>query len=505
MEQNGSVIGAGDTISTQVCIIGSGPAAVTLAWYLLEQGIGVAIAEAGLQTGGNGTNRNSILYTGTSSGNFTRKEPGFLSLPSSPWDANPPWERECVYGGTSTHWGQTCRPLDRGVFAGREGFPAWSITREELDPAYAEACCFLGLQGPYFEDPAKREGAGYNFTAAYCVSTNPGSYEELHLEGFEQAIYQQTAVKGFQNLQVHGKTIGQSDANVIYNASLVGINCAGGRVQNVEVQTLTDGNAPGTSFKISADVYVLACGAVENARQLLLAGLGGPDVGGYLIGHPIKTGSVKGITVNFGEISREQQNLLSVSNTFSCRFQPYTDLAEDLCRGRFSGKYYPTTDNYYFELPPSADTGITLDTATDTFERRKARANWTITEMSKSSYYGIADLLEKSLSSISGSSVDVQDWEVVYPSLVFNGHHIGTTRMECSASQGVVDKNLCLHELDNLYVAGSSVFPSAGLENPTLTITALSIRLAQHLGERLGRSLAGDLGDCLLKDSTVGA
>jgi hypothetical protein len=38
-----------------------------------------------------------------------------------------------------------------------------------------------------------------------------------------------------------------------------------------------------------------------------------------------------------------------------------------------------------------------------------------------------------------------------------------------------------------------------------MTITALSIRLAQHLGERLGRSLAGDLGDCLLKDSAVGA
>ncbi len=501
MEQNGSAVGAGETISTQVCIIGSGPAAVTLAWYLLGQGIEVAIAEAGLQTGGNGNNRNSILYTGTSSGNFTGQEPGFLSLPTSPYNANPPWERECVYGGTSTHWGQTCRPLDRGVFTGREGFPAWPITREELDPAYAEACRFLDLQGPYYEDPARQEGAGYNFTAAYCVSTAPDTYEELHLDGFEQAIYQQTTVKGFQNRKVDGKTIGETTANVIYNAALVGINCANGTVQSVDVQALTDGNQPGNSFKIAADVYVLACGAVENARQLLLAGLGGPDVGGYLMGHPIKTGSVKGITVNFGAISTKQQNLLSVSNIFSCRFQPYTDLAQDLCRGRFSGKYTPTTDNYYFELPPSPDTGITLDTATDVFGRRKARANWTITDVSERSYSWNADLLRDSLSSISGSSVVVQDWGRVYPSLVFNGHHLGTTRMESPASPGVVDKDLRLHELDNLYVAGSSVFPSAGLENPTLTITALSIRLAQHLGERLGSSLAGGL----LEDSTVGA
>ena len=503
MEQNGSAINAGDTISTQVCIIGSGPAAVTLAWYLLDQGIAVAIAEAGLQTGGNGDNRNSILYTGKSSGNFEKVEPDFLSRPSFK-NQGDPWERECVYGGTSTHWGQTCRPLDRGVFMGREGFPAWAITREELDPAYAEACCFLGLSGPYFEDPAKREGAGYNFTAAYWADTLGNNYQPLTLEGFEQAIYQQTAVKGFQNLQVHGKTIGQSDANVIYNASLVGINCANGTVQSVEVQTLTDGNTPGTSFKISADIYVLACGAVENARQLLLAGLGGPDVGGYLAGHPIKYGSATGITVDFGDISTAQKNLLNGTSTISCRYHPYTELAQDLCRGRFSGKYYPTA-NYYFELPPRAETGITLDTDTDVFGRAKARANWTITDISKNSYYEISNLLRDSLSSISGSSVVVQDWDAVYPWLGFNGHHIGTTRMTSTASQGVVDKDLRLHELDNLYVAGSSVFPSAGLANPTFTITALSIRLAQHLGERLGRSLAGDLGDCLLKDSTVGA
>ncbi len=67
--------------------------------------------------------------------------------------------------------------------------------------------------------------------------------------------------------------------------------------------------------------------------------------------------------------------------------------------------------------------------------------------------------------------------------------HIGTTRMSASSepTQGVVDENLKIHGIDNLYVAGASVFPTAGVSNPTLTIVALSIRLAEHLTTRLVR------------------
>ena len=52
---------------------------------------------------------------------------------------------------------------------------------------------------------------------------------------------------------------------------------------------------------------------------------------------------------------------------------------------------------------------------------------------------------------------------------------------------GVVDGDARVHELENLYVAGSSVFPTYGASNPTLTVIALAIRLADHLGESLGR------------------
>ena len=60
-------------------------------------------------------------------------------------------------------------------------------------------------------------------------------------------------------------------------------------------------------------------------------------------------------------------------------------------------------------------------------------------------------------------------------------HHIGTTRMSCEPSDGVVDRNCQVHGTGNLFVAGSSVFPTSGHANPTLTIVALALRLAEHL------------------------
>jgi len=60
-------------------------------------------------------------------------------------------------------------------------------------------------------------------------------------------------------------------------------------------------------------------------------------------------------------------------------------------------------------------------------------------------------------------------------------HHMGTTRMHRDGSLGVVNEDCRVHGVANLYVAGSSVFPTAGAANPTLTITALALRLADHL------------------------
>lgn len=65
-----------------------------------------------------------------------------------------------------------------------------------------------------------------------------------------------------------------------------------------------------------------------------------------------------------------------------------------------------------------------------------------------------------------------------------NAHHIGTTRMSTDPGQGVVDKNARVHGVDNLFLAGSSVFSTSGHANPTLLAVALALRLADFLGEK---------------------
>ena len=68
-----------------------------------------------------------------------------------------------------------------------------------------------------------------------------------------------------------------------------------------------------------------------------------------------------------------------------------------------------------------------------------------------------------------------------------NFHHLGTTRMAPDATSGVVDADSRVHKSRNLYVAGSSVFPTSGFANPTLTVVALAVRLAGHLVKTLRR------------------
>jgi choline dehydrogenase-like flavoprotein len=70
-------------------------------------------------------------------------------------------------------------------------------------------------------------------------------------------------------------------------------------------------------------------------------------------------------------------------------------------------------------------------------------------------------------------------------------HHMGTTRMHADPDQGVVDGDCRVHSTTNVFVAGSSVFPTQGGDMPTLTIVALALRLADNLQQRLGAGAAG--------------
>jgi choline dehydrogenase-like flavoprotein len=71
----------------------------------------------------------------------------------------------------------------------------------------------------------------------------------------------------------------------------------------------------------------------------------------------------------------------------------------------------------------------------------------------------------------------------------YGGHHIGTARMGDSAATGVVDSQCRVFGVNNLYLAGSAIFPTSSQANPTLTIVALALRLADHLHARATRPI----------------
>jgi choline dehydrogenase-like flavoprotein len=80
-----------------------------------------------------------------------------------------------------------------------------------------------------------------------------------------------------------------------------------------------------------------------------------------------------------------------------------------------------------------------------------------------------------------GAVISTMETKKPPPAVFGNWHHMGTTRMHPDPVHGVVDEQCRVHELDNLYIAGGSVFPTGGYANPALTVVALALRLSDHL------------------------
>lgn len=504
MIEDGTKYLGGPPLETQVCIVGTGQAGITLAWYLLRQGIDVTLLEGSRVYNPAGPNapvpndsaylynENELLYNGESVGVFAHNEPQFVIRPAPKTGNGTPRERERIYGGTSTHWGGQARPLDAITFEERPGFPGWPITREDLDPAYAEACKFLDLYGPYY---APDGIAGYNFTSSFWGSEL--GQQVADLEGFDVDMYQFVPSQNlqFQARQVDGQTIGESNPRVIVNASLLNIVQQGGNVSEVTVGVLDDDRSNPKvlgEFTVSAKVFVLACGAVANARQLLLSDVGNDFVGRYLMAHPIANGA-GAVSVSPAYLTPSERQLLSYQNP-GPKYYPvtlvaglFTPNADTLVANEVGSCWFGPggTDNFYHELIPEFESRVMLADTTDIFGQRQTRADWVLNEKEPENFQKLADLFKASVTAKGGGPVYIGSWASIRDRMVYNGHHIGTTRMAATEQEGVVDGDLKVFGVDNLYVAGSSVFTSAGISNPTFTIVALSIRLADHLAGRL--------------------
>ncbi len=141
------------------------------------------------------------------------------------------------------------------------------------------------------------------------------------------------------------------------------------------------------------------------------------------------------------------------------------------------------------EQMPNPQSRIGLSSKRDAFNLRKVTIDWKLTTEDKHgmSFGNCMFGAELGRAGFGRLRSNVPDDDLEWPKDMYGDeHNIGTTRMHRDPKSGVVDENSRVHGISNLYVAGSSVFPTSGAFNPTLTIVALSLRLADHLKEKLG-------------------
>jgi choline dehydrogenase-like flavoprotein len=142
------------------------------------------------------------------------------------------------------------------------------------------------------------------------------------------------------------------------------------------------------------------------------------------------------------------------------------------------------------EQQPNPESRIVLSETKDRLGIPMARAIWKISEVDRHNVLRIGQLLQHELPKAGLPSPVMVDWIVEHrpnnAPLVDMAHSTGTTRMSNDPATGVVDINCKVHDVENLYIAGASIFPTSGHANPTLMITSLALRLADHLKVRLG-------------------
>jgi choline dehydrogenase-like flavoprotein len=138
----------------------------------------------------------------------------------------------------------------------------------------------------------------------------------------------------------------------------------------------------------------------------------------------------------------------------------------------------------YFEQAPNPLSRITLGDDVDALGQRKACIDWQFTALDRHSFRTAATLFGEEIARACNGRFEPNPWlaDDDLPAEVHGtAHHMGTTRMADDPREGVVDRHCRVHGIDNLHIAGSSVFPTGGWAFPTFTIVALSRRLADTL------------------------
>lgn len=532
-------LGQNQTIETDLLIVGSGPAGITIARKFIGTSIRVTVLESGGETYDADV---QSLYRGTITG-----------TPAAPLEI----ARLRYFGGASNHWAGWCRPFEREDFEVKKGWPesGWPISYDDLSPYYDAATEVCQLGSTIFDN------------IEHWQSQPGGSHlSKLNLD--EQrlltSIFQVGPPTRFA--QAYRQDLENApNINVILNATALEVLKSDESSIHDPIKAITGVRASTMDkkqFTINARATVIAVGGVETSRLLLLSesvfpqGAGNENdmVGRYFMDHPwissaaylrfqntdtnwplyfdqtkVAQSKIFGTLSPAPELKNTYQiggfrlwlhpSTVSTAGVDSARtiinelkqgeladnlgdhianlFADSGQLANVAYKSIFNVKESPfgsdananapvigANIDLNFEQHPNPDSRLTLDTAVDALGQRRIKLDWRLDETDWQTAITALQTVAQEFgrSNIGRVRVKLDGDKPDWPSLMSGSfHHMGGARMSSDPSKGVVNANCRVHSTDNLYIAGSAVFPTCGFANPTLTIVALSLKLADHL------------------------
>ena len=494
-------------IEGDICIIGAGPAGLSIAMEWNNTPYKVILLEGG---GFDYDNKVQDLYDGTTTG-----QPYY------------PLESTALhyFGGSSGHWGGFCSTLEEQDFEQRAWVPhsGWPIKKADLDPYYAKAQGVLDL-GPYEYDLAFWQKQ--DPTRRPLLPDNPVVWNKVWQFSPPTRFGTKYAPAVRQSTNIH-----------LYTYANVTDITANENVSTIE--SLTVKNFAGKEHTVKAKRFILACGGLQNPRILLACnhqapkGLGNDNdlVGRFFQEHiEVKASWLHLLSPDplplymreWGKtkmrcelaISREmlERHEILDGTTWLTPFKEGRDTPatiktwQDRDPRKSSNDAYqahpflvkhpiikiPVDNSKYMlstrlEQAPNPNSRVTLDKETDALGMPRALLHWELSALERRSVRTMHELIGRQLGAAGVGRLQMMDFlqdpdDASWPDFT-NGawHHIGTTRMSDDPRAGVVDADCKVHGINNLYIAGSSCYPTGGAPNPTFTLVALSLRLSDHL------------------------
>lgn len=503
-------------IEGDLCIVGAGAAGISIALDWMKTNHKVILLESG---GFEYDDKVQDLYKGKSTGQK------YYPLRAT---------RLSYFGGTTGHWAGMCAPFDEIDFMKRDWVPdsGWPITRKDLDPFYARANEKLRL-GPYRYD--------IEYWQKEMPNMNPFPLDENVVWHKMWQLSPTSGMEGVGFSKVYKDDIVKAKNIHLYTYSTVVDVRADENVSTI--QEVVVKNFAGKTHTVKARHFILAGGAIQNSRILLASntqakqGLGNDAdvVGRYFMEHlEIQTSELwllKPFPTNLFKwnkvwcelaIKKERQIEEKILNgtlgpnelTWAKHAKPRMETwqSEDPREskdnmfkdwddaGVEAGKIKEgsITRAYEFqtriEQAPNPDSRITIGSEKDELGVPLANLHWKLTDLDKRSIRRTNEIVALEMGKAGLGRMKLKEEfrdknDMSWPTGTNGGwHHMGTTRMGTDRHKSVVDPDCQVHGIDNLYVAGSGCYTTSGAPNPTLTIVALSLRLSDHIKEKMEKA-----------------